>query len=321
MRMFRVCFVMLVAVACLWAGFEAGAQRVPEKGEKNSLKPGQVIRVGDKIFTAEDLVARIWDFEFLLKPENRVLEPSVSYLRDTALLDLEAKRLGLTISADTIQAETDKQIEVIKQMVKERTRGMMTYEEWLKQQGLDKTSFEEYVRDRARIILLKRVLVRYFEETEQSLEGKHILVKELAHAQDLHARLKKAKKEDVDDLFEDLAVLHSLDPGAGVTRGKLPRIYKNDDSLVKPVADKLWELEDDAFSEPVKSDYGWHILKRDRTHKPKKRPLSEMKDELLKAKDRREEEAYFNRWVRWVFNTQGYEYERRLPGYDCKPNK
>ncbi|MBZ0136701.1 MAG: peptidylprolyl isomerase [Planctomycetes bacterium] len=319
--LFRCCFVMLIAAACLWVGFEAGAQRVPEKGEQNSLKPGQVIRVGDKIITGEELIARIWDFEAVLPIEQRVLEPSMSYLRDTALLDLEAKRLELTLSDDIISGETQRQIDAIKQMVKERTRGMMTYEEWIKQQGLDQQGFEVYVRDRARIIVLKRVLVRYFEETEPSLEGKHILVKTLDLATNLHQRLKKTPKDKLDEVFEDLAVLHSIDPGAGVTRGKLPRIYENDDSLVKPAADALWELKDGEFSEPVKTDYGYHIFKRDRTLTPKRRPLGEMKNELLAAKDRANEEDYFNRWVRWVFNTQKYVYERRLPGYDCKPNQ
>ena len=319
--LFRTSFVMLIAAGCTWIGFEAGAQRVPPKGEANSLKPGQVIRVGDKIITGEELIARIWDFEAVLPQEQRVLEPSMSYLRDTALLDLEAKRHGLTLSDETLDTESRKQIDVIKQMVKERTRGMMTYEEWLKQQGLDKEGFEAYVRDRARIIVLKRVLVQYFEQTEPSLEGKHILLKTLDRANDLHDRLKNTSAEKLDEVFEDLAVLHSVDPGAGVTRGKLPRIYENDDSLVKPASEALWNLKDGEFSAPVKTDYGYHIFKRDRTFTPEKRPLSEMKDELLNSPDRANDEDNFNRWVRWVFNTQGYVYERRLPGFDCKPNE
>lgn len=321
MWILRISGVMLIAIACLAFGFMAGAQKVPEKGEKTTLKPGQIMRVGDKVITAEDLVARMWDFESVLPQDERILANSLTYLRDTALLDLEAKRLGLVVSDSVVETETIKQVDAIKLMVKERTRGMMTYEEWLKQQGLDQDSFETYVRDRARIIVLKRVLVNYFEQTEPSLEGKHILVEKLATAKDLHERLKKCPKDKLDDMFEDLAVLHSIDPGAGVTRGKLPRIFENDGTFVEAVADALWMLEDGEFSEPVKSEYGWHILKRDRTHKPKKRPLSEMKEDLLKTPDRQNDQEYFNRWVRWVFNTQKYEVERRLPGYDVKPNK
>lgn len=321
MWMLRISGVMLIAIACLAFGFMAGAQKVPEKGEKTALKPGQIMRVGDKIITAEDLVARIWDFESVLPQDERVLANSLTYLRDTALLDLEAKRLGLTVSDSVVESETTKQVNAIKVMVKERTRGMMTYPEWLKQQGLDQDSFEAYVRDRARTIVLKRVLVNYFEQTEPSLEGKHILVEKLATAQDLHERLKKCPKDKLNELFEDIAVLHSDDPAAGITRGKLPRIYEGDGSLVAPVAEALWELKDGELSEPVKSDYGWHIVKRDRTNKPKKLPLSEMKEDLLKAQDRPNEQEYFNRWVRWVFATQNYEVERRLPGYDVKPNK
>lgn len=321
MWMIRTGGVMSIAIACLAFGFMAGAQSVPEKGEKTALKPGQVMRVGDKIITAEDLIARIWDFESVLPSDERVLANSLTYLRDTALLDIEAERLELKLDDSVIAAETTRQVDAIKVMVRERTRGMMTYAEWLKQQGLDQESFESYVGDRARTIVLKRVLVNYFEQTEPSLEGKHILVKELATAQDLHARLKKAPKDKVSELFEDLAVLHSDDPGAGVTRGKLPRIFENDGTLETPVADALWALKDGDFSEPVKSSYGWHLVMRDRTLTPKKLPLKDMLGDLLKTPDRADDANRFNRWVRWVFNTRKYTIERRLPGYDVKPNK
>ena len=81
--------VVVVALVCLTVGFQAGAQETPDKGRPNSLKVGQVQKVGGKIITAEDLIARIWEYESMLKPDQRVLEPTMSYLRDTALLDLD----------------------------------------------------------------------------------------------------------------------------------------------------------------------------------------------------------------------------------------
>lgn len=320
--LFRSTFVALVATTCLFVGYKAGAQETPKQGEPNSLKVGQVQKIGGKVVTAEDLLARIWEYEAMLEPDKRILETTLAYLRDTALLDLEAKRLGLTLIDSEVTAETTNQLDAIKQMVKDKTRGTMTYEQWLAQQGLSKEDFESYVHDRARIILQKRILVNYFEQTEQSIEGKHILVKTRDQAVDIIKILNRTPADKLDEVFEDLAVQRSIDPAAGITRGKLPRIFEHDQSLVDEAADALWSLKDDEFSkEPVKTSYGYHVFKRDRTHTPEKKPLTDMKSDLMKSVTRPQEVEYFNRWVRWVFNTQKYKVERRLPGYDCKPNE
>lgn len=319
--MYRLAAVIVIAAACLIAGYSAGAQHVPDKGAETTLKPGEVMRVHKKVITAEELIARVWDFESVLKPHERVLANSLTYLRDTALLEIEGDRQNLKLTDAEVDAETVRLIDSIKQMVRQQTRGMIPYEEWLKEQGLEKDTFEIYLRDRAWVILMKRILTRYFEETEPYIESKHILVKTLDKANELHKRLQAVAPNKLDEYFEDLAVQHSEDPGAGVTRGKLPRAYENDGSLVKEASDALWKLKDGEISGPVKTDYGYHIFKRDRTLTPVKRPLKDMRDELIKRPERQDEELYFNRWVRWTFNTQKYEVERRLPGYDVKPNK
>ena len=303
---------------------EFDAQDVPVKGVANTLKVGEIMRVGDHVITDEQLIARMWDFEFMSQPKNRILNDSLVYLRDTAVIELEAKRLGgVNLTEAEIDAETDKQVNAIRQMVKSETHGTLTLEEWLEQQnvGMAGDSFRAYVRARASTFIRRRILVRYFEAVEPSIECKHILLKTLAEAKDVHDILKDTPKKDLDSKFEDLAVQRSLDPAAGITKGKLPRVFKDDGTLVVKAATALWKLEDGGVSEPVQTQYGWHIFKRDRTFTPERKPLKEMRDELMKQADRTNESDYFNRWVRWVFNTQKYKIERRLPGFDCEPGQ
>ena len=314
--------VAAVAGICLLIGYSAGAQEVPAKGTPNSLQPGQIWRVGDQIVTSDQLVARIWDTQTLLKPEERTFDRELVYLRDTALLPQEAKRLGgLSITDAEVQAETHKQVSALKARIKEDSRGLVTYEGWLEQQGMSPEEFEAYVFDRARIILMKRILVRYFEETEPSIDCSHILVKTRERAEDLHKRLKAASADKLNETFEDLAVQHSEDPAAGITKGRLPRIYEQDGTLVTEAAEALWKLKDKEFSGAVKTEYGYHIFLRRETFTPVRKPLAELRATLIKAETRPNEEDYFNRWVRWVFNTQKYKVERRVPGFDCKPDQ
>jgi hypothetical protein len=49
--------------------------------------------------------------------------------------------------------------------------------------------------------------------------------------------------------------------------------------------------------------------------------LSELREALITEAPRENDDERFNRWVRWVINTQKYKVERRLPGLDCPPNE
>lgn len=300
-------------------GYGAGAQDTPGQGAKNTLQPNQVMRIGDKVITAEQLIARIWDQESVMPERQRVLVNSLTYLRDTSLLDLEASRMKLEISQEEQNLVTTQQLDLIKDRIRVDTGGMLPYEEWLKQQNLKQDEFESYVRDRSRVILLKRLLVNYFEKTQECLEASHILVTRLEDAKDIHRRLKETPANKLTEKFEDLAVSRSEDPSSGVTKGVLPRLFKDDGTLVKEAEDAIWKLKDGEYSEPVKTSYGYHIFKRNRTLVPPTKTFAELRGDLMKSPDVAEEN--FNRWVRWVFNTQKYPVQRRLPGYDCKPDQ
>jgi hypothetical protein len=316
----RAC-ALLAAGVC--AALGAGAQETLGKGEYSTLQVGQIMRVGDEIITAEELIARIWDFENVIPQDRRILAPSLSYLRDNALVDLEARRLGLTLTADEINAEAQKQVDRSKEKVKQDYRGMLPWEDWLKQIGLTNEQFEQYILDRADLILKKRMLVNYFEQTTESIESYHILVgpNELARATEMHRKLKETPAAKFQEVFEDLAVTRSEDQTSNLTKGRLPRLFRNDGTLVKEAEAALWKLKDGEFSEPVRTQFGYHIFWRRKTLTSPAKTLAELRAKLIKIDARDDDEHRFHRWVRWVFNTQNYKQERRLPGYDCKPDQ
>jgi hypothetical protein len=324
--------VVCAVVVGLVTGLSVGAQETPEQGAPSTLKVNQIMRVGDRIVTAEQLIARVWDFESSIPQNERVLEPALAYLRDVTLLELEADRLGLTLTQEEIEKVTSAQLNRIREEIRRSTRGAVPYEEWLQRQGLDKTSFERYVRDRARVILLKYVMVNWFEKHHDFIEAAHIVVHTRDRANDLHQRLRETAPDRLLERFEELAVQHGVDPAAGVTKGRLPRLYVNDGSVVDAVHNTAWALEDMKFSEPVRAKYTgdrtfYHIVLRIRTYNQPNKPLTEVRDELIESydvqvgydEDTSFEERY-NRFVRWAFNTQGYEVERRLPGFDTDPD-
>lgn len=306
----------------LGTGGMTGAQEVQEQGAETTLTVNQVMRVGETVITAEQLIARMWDYESSMEREHKIVEDSLAYLRDAAVVDMESKRLGLSLTDEEIEAEVKRQIEFFKQTAREQSQGMIPWDDWL-QRVFRKTEeeFEQYLRERTPMVLKRRVLVNYFEESTVSIESSHILHRTLSVAQETHRLLKDTPAERFQEVFEDRAVTHSEDPGAALSKGRLPRIFLQDGSLVKEAMDALWKLEDGEISEPVKSEYGYHIFWRRRTLKPDPKPLAERRAELLKAEDTDQDRVRFNRWIRHTFNTRGYGLERRLPGFDCKPDQ
>ncbi|WP_246217061.1 peptidylprolyl isomerase [Paraburkholderia panacisoli] len=98
---------------------------------------------------------------------------------------------------------------------------------------------------------------------------RHILVKDDGEAKDIIARLNKGA------LFEDLA-RESVDPGSKYNGGELGWLTSS--KVVKPFADALSTLHKGEYTKtPIKSGYGFHIIKLDDIRPLKVPSFEEMK--------------------------------------------
>lgn len=82
----------------------------------------------------------------------------------------------------------------------------------------------------------------------------HILVEKQGQALAILDRLKKGEK------FADIAKELSLDSGSGKRGGDLG--YFGRGRMVKPFETAAFKLTVGEISEPVKTEYGYHIIKR-----------------------------------------------------------
>ena len=126
-----------------------------------------------------------------------------------------------------------------------------------------------YLEDRAlrRIFLLQNVVpkvtpdavkkaydayVAGFQGVDQ-VRAAHILVKTEDEAKDIKKQL------DGGAVFADLAKAKSTDTGSGGQGGELGFFTK--EQMVKPFADAAFAMTVGQISDPVQSQYGWHIIK------------------------------------------------------------
>ena len=97
--------------------------------------------------------------------------------------------------------------------------------------------------------------------SEQEVRARHILVPTETEAKAILAEIKKGTD------FAELAKQKSKDPGAAAEGGDLG--YFSKEQMVPEFAEAAYKMDKGQLSEPVKTQFGWHIIKvEDKRTKP-----------------------------------------------------
>lgn len=214
--------------------FVAGAPAFAQKTE--------VARVNGVVITEDDLAMALNDIGETI-PEMADAERKdylVTYLTDLMIVSDAARESGL--------AEDPEFVRRMDYMLK---RNLM--ELYLSKEGKDAAN------EAAAKKLYEEVIAEVPEE--ERVRARHILVATEEEA--------KAVREAIDagGSFEDLAKEKSTDPGSGANGGDLGWFTKEE--MVPEFADAAFALEPGQISDPVKSDFGWHVIRlEEKRNKP-----------------------------------------------------
>jgi peptidyl-prolyl cis-trans isomerase C len=120
--------------------------------------------------------------------------------------------------------------------------------------------------------------------------ARHILVADEAKAKDLIAQIDKGAS------FEKLATEHSSD-GSSTEGGDLG--WFNPAQMVKPFADAVRDLEVGKYTAtPVKSEFGWHIIKVEETRPTTPPPFEAVKAQLAPMVNQKKFEEHLDGLVK-----------------------
>lgn len=109
---------------------------------------------------------------------------------------------------------------------------------------------------------------------EDEVRARHILVQTEAEANDLIKQIKGGAD------FAKLATEKSKDTGSAKQGGDLGYFTRN--VMVKPFADAAFALKvGDLTEKPVKTDFGFHVIKLEDRRKSSPPPMAEVKDQLV----------------------------------------
>jgi peptidyl-prolyl cis-trans isomerase C len=142
----------------------------------------------------------------------------------------------------------------------------------------DKTLLDEYLEQEAQKAVTPEAARKLYEETaksvtpEQEVRARHILVENEDEAKKAQARVKGG--ED----FAKVAGELSKDPGSKTDGGDLGFFTK--DRMVEPFAEAAFKLEPGQISDPVQSQFGWHVIKVEEKRAKPVPSFEEMKDQV-----------------------------------------
>lgn len=184
-------------------------------------------------------------------PEEQATEYKqqlLDMLIDTVLITQEAEERGADLSEESVEAS-------ITALMGESDEAKL--EEMLKQYGMSLEDLRISVRDQmAREYLLEIAAEEYAvdEVSETYVNLDHILVSEETTANNIMAELEAGGD------FATLAQENSMDSGSAVNGGNLGWAALSD--FVPEFADAAEALAVDEISEPVESEYGFHIIRK-----------------------------------------------------------
>lgn len=115
----------------------------------------------------------------------------------------------------------------------------------------------------------KEVKKRY-DETKPEIKASHVLVADEKTAQEVKKKLDEGAK------FEDIAKEYSTDPGSKDKGGDLG--FFGSGKMDPAFEEAAYALEVNQISEPVKSQFGYHVIKV--TEKKEKESFDKMKEDL-----------------------------------------
>jgi len=142
----------------------------------------------------------------------------------------------------------------------------------------NKLLMETLLHNEAKAAVTDAAMHKVYDEATKQMAGEkevhahHILVETEDEAKAVLAELKKGTD------FAELARLKSKDPGAANEGGDLG--YFTKDQMVPEFAEAAFKLDKGQLSEPVKTQFGWHVIRLDDVRDRPVPPYDQVKDQI-----------------------------------------
>lgn len=254
--------------------------------------------VGSDILAVVDsdkITKKELDKEFnALSPQLKQLYTNELLLReliDEKLILAEAKKQNMEVA--------DEELDNVLNAAKQNFPPGVTLEQLAETQGFTLNEFKEKIRNQILVkkFMDKNVMVRtigekqakeFFDLNKDTLKNpemvntSHILVATKEEADTILKELKNGER------FEDIARERSLDPGSKDNGGNLGYFPKG--TLVKEYEDVAFSLNIRQISNPVKSQFGYHLIRIEAKKEASEAKFEDIKQQIIEYLQKQEDQ-------------------------------
>ena len=255
-----------------------------------------VARVNNENITKDEL------YEYLVKESG---DSALNTLIANKIIELEAKKQNIKVTDDDIEAEIDK--------FAEQYGGRETFEQFLEFYGTPIDELKENIRINLTLekllepsIEIKEDEIKtYFEENKESfgekeqVKASHILVDSEEKANEVKAKLQAG--ED----FAALAKEYSTDTSNNENGGDLGYFARG--KMVKEFEEAAFSMDIGQISDPVKTEFGYHIIKVEDKKPAKEATYEESKDEIKDILFQEKLPSAYQTWMQEKMNDYNIE--------------
>jgi len=198
-------------------------------------------------------------------------------------------------SKETAQKQNiSARLSVLNNMIETKLKSKMAKDLGIADRPDMKKKLDKYKSDAANAELYKKLIVNhviteqaiqeYYQHDGKEVKARHILLnwpKNATHkdstdllrkAEDISARAKAGEP------FDDLVVANTEEPGGAERKGDLG--WFGWGRMVPPFQETVWNMKKGEISDPVKTRFGYHIIRLDDIRKKSQQPLEEMRDDI-----------------------------------------
>jgi foldase protein PrsA len=302
-RWILVPVALVVALATPACGSSDGPESVP---------PGAIAVVGDKEIPKADFdrlikqaqesyEAQGQEFPKTGSPEyNNLRDSIVRSLVERAEFELEAVEMDIEVP----DAEVEKRLDELKEQFFQGDEEK--YEKEIAKQGLTDEQVRREIRARlvsekiyeavtSSVKVTDADIKAYYDknkaqfERPESREVRHILVKKESLADDIYSRVRAGEN------FARLAARYSEDSSSAEKGGKYTAVKGQS---VQPFDEFVFEAKTGDLSQPVKTEFGWHVIEVLSDVKPKSvTPLNEVEQSIRDTLLREKQNEAMRTWV------------------------
>lgn len=294
----------------------------------NLFEPAAAVVGGNKI-TVEEISRARERFEQTMQFERLAQEGDESAIKrqfEQGFLAQEIRRQVLEPRAEEFGIEvTEEEVQERMDQIESGYGSPSAFAEALREQGLTVPDLRILVRDRTleekmRAEITQDVgateeeVAEYYEEHLQEFtvfRARHVLVENEQRAREISQELASLKGQARDDAFARLARRESLDQQSGEQGGDLGFFGSGD--LVKPFENAAYSLDIGEISEPVQSEFGWHVIE---VLERATDPLSAVDDQIEEDLSGPARDEAWNEWVMEAYEEVDVEVNPRYGELD-----